>query len=54
MLEPGFQKIQLKPTLLGLSSATVEMLTPFGRIVCRQEAGRPPVVDVPKEIAIAE
>lgn len=52
MLEPGFGRIRLDPSLLGLPSATVEMLTPYGKIVCRQEAGKEPVVEVPKKIKI--
>ena len=47
MTEPGFKRISLSPSLLGLPSATVEMLTPYGKIVCRQEAGKAPMVDVP-------
>lgn len=52
MIEPGFRRIRLSPSLLGLPSATVEMLTPYGKIVCRQEAGKAPKVDVPDGIIV--
>lgn len=52
MLEPGFQKIRLNPSLLGLSNAVVEMFTPYGKIVCSQKSGEEPVLDVPPEILV--
>ena len=52
MIEPGFKKIRLTPSLLGLPSAMVEMLTPYGKIVCWQEVGKAPKMDVPDRIVM--
>ena len=53
ILEPGYKKIALKPSLLGLDSAHVEIPTPFGAIVCDMEKGKEPVVSVPDGIELA-
>ena len=34
ILEPGYKKISLSPSALGLDSANVEIPTPYGMIVC--------------------
>lgn len=52
MVRPGFEKIKLDLSLLGLSRATVEMLTPYGKIVCTQKKNGETVVSVPKEILV--
>lgn len=52
MVKPGFAEVRLEPDLLGLSTATVEMLTPFGKIVCKQEKNETAVLDIPKQIML--
>ena len=53
ILEPGFRKIRLRPSLLGLSCASVEIPTPFGTIALRMEQGKEPVISLPKGITLA-
>lgn len=52
MVKPGFQEIRLNPSLLGLCSATVEMPTPFGKILLKLEESREAEIHVPKEITL--
>jgi hypothetical protein len=52
LLEPAFRRIKLSPSLLGLESATVELPTPYGKIVCRMVKGRAPEIIAPNEIEI--
>jgi len=52
ILGPGYRKIWVKPTLLGLESAHVEVPTPFGSIVCDMENGKEPVLTVPEGIEV--
>ena len=47
VIEPGFKKIAFSPSLLGLEEATVEMLTPYGKIICRLRKGNLPEITVP-------
>jgi len=49
----GFSEITLKPSLLGLETATVEFDTPRGRITCRMKAGEKAVVTCPEEIKLS-
>ena len=53
ILEPGYKKIALKPTLLGLDSAHVEVPTPFGVITADLEKGKAPAVTVPDGVELA-
>ncbi len=50
-VEPGFKRIRLSPALMGLESATVEMLTPYGRLRVYQD-GDAVSYDVPDEIVL--
>lgn len=50
MVEPGFKKIKLSPSLLGLKWANIEMPTPYGHIICHMEEGRAPEITVPDGI----
>ncbi len=50
ILEPGMKKIRLSPCLLGLTHAKVELLTPYGKVVCETEEGKAPQIDCPNEI----
>ena len=52
ILEPGFRKIRLNPSLLGLEQAQVEIPTPYGMIRLSMEAGKDPSVTVPQEILV--
>ena len=50
MLSPGFRRISLSPSLLGLEHAVVEMPTPQGMLRCEMQAGRDPVITLPPGI----
>ncbi len=50
--EAGMQTLSLSPSLLGLSSATVEMFTPYGKLICEMHEGQPPRLSCPPEITI--
>lgn len=52
ILEPGFKKIRLSPSLLGLEFADVCIPTPFGEIKIKLEREKEPVYDIPKEIEV--
>lgn len=52
ILDAGYRKIRLKPSLLGFNRAKVEIPTPLGRIVCDMAQGREPIITVPEEIII--
>ena len=54
ILEPGYQKIRLKPSLLGLRSARVQIPTPYGTIVIQMENGKKPEISVPGQIHVEE
>ena len=56
MLKPGFQKIRLSPSLLGLNYATVELPTPYGMLRCHMEKGKAPALSIPAglEVVIEE
>lgn len=51
MLEPGYQKIRLKPRLYGLEYAQIRMPTPYGYIEIKMKQGEKPQVSVPTQIA---
>ena len=53
ILEPGFRKIKLNPSLLGLKSAHVEIPTPYGMIEVKMVRGQQPEITVPNEITLA-
>jgi hypothetical protein len=50
--EPTYRKIKLKPSLLGLEKAKVEIPTPYGMIVCEMKQGEKPEVVAPDEISV--
>ena len=52
MLEPGWKKLRLSPSLLGLEQACVEIPTPFGMLVVEQAAGCVPRITVPEGIQV--
>ena len=52
ILEPGYKKIRLAPSLLGLESAYVEIPTPCGNVTVKQRAGEAPEICVPDGIEL--
>jgi hypothetical protein len=50
ILEPGYRKVRLNPSLLGLQSAHVEIPTPYGMIELTMQEGRQPTISVPDGI----
>ena len=42
--EPGMKMLTLSPTLLGLEAAKAELLTPFGKVICKMEKGKEPII----------
>lgn len=52
ILESGFKRIHLRPQLLGLDHATVEIPTPHGIIRIEQRQGCAPAIDCPEEIEL--
>ncbi len=54
LIEPGYRKIRLNPSLMGLSSAHVEIPTPFGLITIDMEKDAEPSVRLPEGIELAE
>ncbi len=50
MLEPGFAKIRLDPSLLGLDYANVVLPTPKGKILIQMKKGESPRIFVPDGI----
>ena len=54
ILEPGYKKIRLNPSLLGLEQAKVEIPTPYGMILLNMEAGEEPVIRIPEGIELVQ
>ena len=54
ILEPGYQKIRLNPSLLGLDQAKVQIPTPYGMIELAMESGKEPVISVPEGIELVK
>ena len=52
MLEPGFKKISLSPSSLGLDFAETEIPTPFGMIRITVDASGAYTVDAPDGIEL--
>ena len=52
ILEPGYRRIRLNPSLLGLEYASVQIPTPFGMIELTMRAGRAHEIIVPDGIAL--
>ena len=52
MLEPGFKRIRLSPSSLGLDLARAEIPTPFGPLRVTAYKNGAPTVEAPKEIQI--
>ena len=50
--KPGMREITLCPSLLGLENARVELLTPYGKVVCEINKGEKARIVHPKEVAV--
>lgn len=50
--KPGMREITLCPSLLGLENARVELLTPYGKVVCEINKGEKAQIVHPKEVAV--
>jgi len=54
ILEPGYAKIRLNPSLLGLENAHVEVPTPYGDIIADMQAGKETELTIPDGIELAD
>jgi len=52
ILEPGYQRIRLSPSLLGLEWAKVQVPTPYGIIEISMKAGTKPEITIPDGILL--
>ena len=52
IIEPGYRKIRLNPSLLGLEHARAEIPTPFGIITIEMKQNAEPTITAPDEIEI--
>lgn len=52
ILEPGYRRIRLNPSLLGLEQAHVQIPTPYGMVELRMQAGFEPEITVPDGIIL--
>lgn len=52
ILEAGYKKIRLNPSLMGLDSAAIELPTPCGVITVEMKQGEDPIVTAPEGIEI--
>ncbi|MBQ7638325.1 MAG: hypothetical protein IJS90_05460 [Clostridia bacterium] len=52
MIEPGYKKISLDPSSLGLKEASAEIPTPYGKIRIRVSSVNKPVIEVPEGIEV--
>ena len=50
--KPGMKEIKLSPSLLGLEYAKVELLTPYGKVICELQEGKKPSIQHPKEVNV--
>ena len=48
----GMTEIKLSPSLLGLQSAKVELLTPYGKVICELQEREKPKIQYPEDINI--
>lgn len=52
IIEPGYKKIRLNPSLIGLENAVVEIPTPYGMITVAQQKGGETEMKIPAEIEV--
>ena len=50
ILEPGYKRISLNPSLLGLNRSDVQIPTPYGMIKLSLRKGQDPILNIPSEI----
>ena len=54
IMEPGYRKIRLDPSLLGLERARVEIPTPYGMIEVAMVAGKEPEIRIPDGVELVK
>ena len=54
IIKPGMKEIHLEPSLLGLSKARVELLTPSGKVICEMKEGEDPRISCPEDVRLIE
>ena len=52
IIKPGMKEIRLAPSLMGLSKARVELLTPSGKVICEMEEGEKPQIQCPEDVRL--
>ena len=52
ILEAGMKSIKINTSLLGLQRAKVELLTPYGKVVCEFQDGEEPKLSHPEEVKV--
>ncbi|MBQ7058087.1 MAG: hypothetical protein IJM83_02100 [Firmicutes bacterium] len=52
IMKPGMKEILLEPSLLGLSKARVELLTPSGKMICEMKEGEEPRTWCPEDVRL--
>lgn len=52
ILEPGYRKVRLNPSLLGMREASVQIPTPYGIIGIRLQKGKSPEIIIPEGIEL--
>lgn len=50
--KPSMREISVSPSLLGLQHAKVELLTPYGKVVCEMKRGEQVQVTHPEEVTV--
>lgn len=53
IVKPGMKEITLSPSLLGLDYATVELLTPYGKVICKMSKGQECYITHPKDVIVS-
>lgn len=51
IMKPGMREIKINPDLLGFKYATVELMTPYGKVKCKMNTDNM-TVSAPKEVAV--
>ncbi|MGN1410672.1 MAG: hypothetical protein ACI4XJ_10940 [Eubacteriales bacterium] len=54
LVEPGYKKIRMNPSLLGLTEADVQIPTPYGMINVHQKSGDATVIRIPEGIELLD
>ncbi|MBR2339836.1 MAG: hypothetical protein IKA74_03270 [Clostridia bacterium] len=49
---PGMRELRISPSLLGMSYAKAELLTPYGKVICEMKENEKPHITYPEEISV--